>query len=185
MKSLLFAWQSSLPRPLLAAILLFPSVALAQTRPDTPAAAAGRQAKAAAKTLAARGDLAAAEQALAALSRAPATGARHRFETALRLTQLAGTLSRTGDITGARAAASRALQLLVAALPLTADPMFKADLQRQIGFINERFLGDEAAAKAAYRSAAQLAPDNPALKEKLRFIEQAEAIQSRRQTGGG
>lgn len=167
---------------LLSSLTLAAQVGREET--PSPALAVYRQTKANARTLAARGDLAAAEQALEALGKAPAGSAARRFETALRLTQLADNLSRAGNISGARATASRALHQLTAALPLAGDPALRASLQRQIGFLNERYLGDEAAANAAYRTAAQLAPDEPALKEKLRFIEQTEAIRTRRQADG-
>jgi len=47
----------------------------------------------------------------------------------------------------------------------------------------ERYLGDPEAAKAAYRAAAELAPENESVREKVERLEHAEA-ETRAKAGG-
>lgn len=143
--------------------------------------ASHRAAHAQAKAAAAHGDFAAAARALDDSSSAPAGSAARSFETAQRLTLLADNLARAGNGAGAQAAASTALQYLADAARRTSDPDLKAAIQGQAGFLHERYLGDLASAKAAYRAAVQLAPTNPAAAEKLEKLD-AVSAESRRKT---
>lgn len=166
---------------LLAIVLLCGGgvAAPAQLPPRDPAKvqaqAVRRQAADAARDLAARGDLAGAEQALRAVNYIQANTAAGHFETAQRLTQLAATLSRAGNAAGARAAALRALAVLEQADRLPRDTHLQAGIRRQIAFLQERYLGNPAAAKAAHRAAAALVPDHPSAREKVQQLDQAEA----------
>jgi hypothetical protein len=128
-----------------------------------------------AKAHATNGNFAAAAQMLDALSTAPAGSADRLFETAQRLTTLASTMSREGNATGAQWAAAAALQYLTEANRRTNDPDIKANLQALAGLLQERYLGDLESAKAAYRAAGQLAPDNESVREKVERLEHADA----------
>jgi len=139
------------------------------------ALASQRSAHTAAKSAAARGDFAAAAQALEAQSTAPMGSAARLFETSQRLSLLASDLSRAGNGAGAQAAASTALQYLAEAARRTNDADLKAAIQSQAGFLYERYLGDVASAKTAYRAAANLAPGNASAREKADRFEKTDA----------
>jgi hypothetical protein len=129
----------------------------------------------AAKGYAVSGNFAAAAQMLDALGAAPGGSADRLFETAQRLTTLASTLSRDGNASAAQQAAAAALQYLAEANRRTNDADIKANLQALAGFLHERYLGDLETAKAAYQAAAQLAPENESVREKVERIEHTEA----------
>lgn len=174
------------PRGLIAAACLLSLTAVvshAQPPGRTAAQAQSlvrhRAAQEQAKSSAARGDFASAARTLDDLSAAPAGSAERSFETAQRLTLLAGNLARAGNGAGAQTAASTALQYLADAARRTNDPDLKAAIQGQAGFLHERYLGDLASAKAAYRAAAQLTPTNAAALEKAEKFEAVDA-ESRR-----
>jgi hypothetical protein len=179
---------SRFPRALrLAFVCLLPAstvTAFAQAERSSERAqalASQRSAHTAAKSAAARGDFAAAAQALDSQSTAPLGSAERLFETSQRLTLLASDLSRAGNGAGAQAAASTALQYLAEAVRRTNDSDLKAALQSQAGFLYERYLGDVPSAKAAYRAAAQLAPNNRAAQEKAERFEKADVNARARQ----
>lgn len=168
-------------RPNVVALCLFPGIAsLVEAQPKTEGAeaqalAAHRRANADAKVLAASGDIAGAARILDNLSTAPASSANRYTEIAQRLTLLANALARSGNALAARKTAIEASKFFAAADRQTTDPDAKAAIQSQIGFLQERFLGDPESAKAAYRSAARLAPRNASTREKSEAAEQAEA----------
>lgn len=151
-----------------------------RTAAQEQALASHRTAHELAKTAAARGDFAAAARTLDDASSAPAGSAARSFETAQRLTLLAGNLARAGNGAGAQAAASTALRYLADAARRTDDPDLKAAIQGQAGFLHERYLGDLSSAKAAYRAAAQLAPANASAVEKAEKFEAAAAESHRK-----
>jgi hypothetical protein len=72
-------------------------------------------------------------------------------------------------------AVATALQYLAEANRRTNDPDIKANLQALTGFLQERYLGDPESAKAAYRAAAQLAPGNESVREKVERLEHTQA----------
>lgn len=156
------------------------SIGHAQTPDRQARKTAHRQAVAEAKDLAARGNLDAAEQALGAVNPAPRDSALWHFDLAQRLTLLAGNLARSGQTAEARATAQRALRSLEKADALASEPNLRAGIRQQTGFIQERYVGDLAAAKTAYRAAAQIAPNDRALKERLKRIDDTEANAARR-----
>jgi hypothetical protein len=171
---------------LIAAVCLFSIPAVVgraqgprRTGAEERSLAIQRTAHALAKASATRGDLASAAKTLDDASSAPAGSAARSFETAQRLTLLAGDLSRAGNGAGAQAAASIALQYLADAARRTNDSDLKAAIQGQAGFLHERYLGDLASAKAAYRAAAQLAPKDASVLEKAAKLEAVDA-ESRR-----
>lgn len=134
-----------------------------------------RQAAETAKLQALSGNVAEAEKALDQLSNAAKNSAARQLATAQRLTELANTLMRAGEPRAAQSAASRALAILVAAEALPANVSLQSAIQSQKGILQERFLGDEAAALTAFQSAAELEPDNAAAKEKLKRVKDAES----------
>jgi|GEM_PF-4935330 len=167
----------------LSLLLTSSAFAAAQTPADQKAQhlAVHRQVKSDALALAKNGNVPAAEEALHALNVAQPGSASWHLETAQRLVQLAGDLSRSGRAPLARTAAARALDALTTADRLPGSgAMLKAAIQQQRGFIYERYLGDVENAKASYRAAALLLPQNASAQAKLKQFEETDAATRRK-----
>lgn len=182
------SWLSASPRATFlrvvsCVVLIVSAVAPLSLRAQQSSSPEGRKARAAAhgkivsdaKALALQGDLDGAETALASLSSARAQTDQWHFERALHLTQLATNLARGGDLASAHLAASRALRALEDADRLATDPLLRAGIYQQTGYLQDRFMGDKAAAQTAYRASAQTSPDSKSAKERLQRFEAAEA----------
>lgn len=118
-----------------------------------------------AKALAKTKNLTSVEAKLAAISHAKPNTAAWHIELSHRLIQVADQLARDGDTSSVVALANSAIQHLTQADTLTSDVRTRSAAKAQIGFIQERFLGNSAGAIASYQAAAQLAPKSTAAKE--------------------
>lgn len=149
---------------------------------DAQKLASQRAAFAEAKEAAKAGSVAGAEQALLRLNKnKPATRSWH-VETAQRFIHLATDSARDGHSDAVPALAARALQHLAEAERFSREDRQRAPIKSLAGFIHERLLGDNEAAKASYRTAAALDPQNVPAREHLARLEapekRAEALKS-------
>ncbi len=169
------------------------SVAFAQTsssgssEPITPAQRQEkyRVAIANARTLAVTNNVEAAEQEIVAASQRPPNSAGWHMETAQRLLQVAEAVARAAKPAGTPALASRAVFHLTQAEQLSRDPRAKAAARSLIGFVQERYLADRAAALASHRAASQLAPKSARARETVERLERTDETLRARVPGGG
>lgn len=120
-------------------------------------------------------DAATAEQLLVRVNRAPVGTAAWHVETAQRLMQMAYDVPRQGRTTIGPEITARALRHLADAEPIARDAQERASVFALAGLIQERFVGDHAAAIASYRAAAQLNPEHPRARASADRLEQARA----------
>lgn len=147
--------------PLIAAALIMVARAADGIPATSVQLAAERLAVENARTAARHDDAVTAEQLLTSINRAQPDTSWWHLETAQRLIQLAHDVPREGPRGNAiPLIVSSALQHLTAAENLTADTRHKASIKSFAGLIQERFLGNHAAALASYQAAANLAGDN-------------------------
>lgn len=160
-------------------LLLAPFLASAQL-PATPVTGtvgkSDAQARTEAKNLAKTGQLAAAEEVLAAQSKFQRGSDHWHYSTGQLLVRLAGDLSREGKGTESRSLATQALQRFEQAAAATRDNRAKASFKSAAGYVNERYLGDTAAAIASYRAATEANPNDKAAKENLTRLESSYAL---------
>jgi hypothetical protein len=148
--------------PLFISVLFITaSIAFAAGTSDTAAQlAAERLAVENARTAAQQNDPATAELLLASVNRSQPNTTWWHVETAQRLIQLAHGV-RASRTSALPVLVTRALEHLVQAEALTADPRQKATARSLAGLVYERFRGDHAAALTSYRAAVQLDPASP------------------------
>jgi len=118
-----------------------------------------------ARLAAKRGDAVAAEQFLISTNRAQPNSSWWHIETSQRLIQLAYDVPREGRSTAILSLVTSALQHLSTADSMTTDRRHKASIKALIGRIQERYLGDHAAALATFQAASELAPENPQVRQ--------------------
>lgn len=167
-------------RFLLVAVAM--ATARADSIPATPAqVAAERLAVQNARAAAQRNDAFTAEQLLTAVNRAQANTSWWHLETAQRLIQLAHDVPREGPRgTALPAIVNSALQHLTTAESLTTEARHKSSIKSFVGLIQERFLGDHAAALASYQAAANLAADNSIAARNVARLQRLTATQAAR-----
>jgi len=108
------------------------------------------------------------------------------LETAQKLVQLAEEMSRGSRPAVAASLARNALQHAGRATQLAQTPETALGAKMLAGFINERFLADRAGALAAFRDAAQLAPNSVAAREAHdRAKKTDDAFREKLNQGGG
>lgn len=160
-----------------ANVVTLPSAAdLAKASPL--GAQASRAAIDSAKTLAKSNDLGAAEQALTKVSAFQANTPDWHVETTQKLVAVAHELSRDGATSPATitALANKSLQHLSQVETGSTDSRVKANAKAMAGFIQQRYVGDPAAALASYRAALALSPNDKSIKENLDRLEKSDAI---------
>lgn len=159
--------------------LLFSASAWAQA-PATPVPGAVRktdaQARTEAKTLAKTGQLAAAEEVLAAQSKFQRGTEQWHFSTGQALTRVAADLSREGKGAESRTLATQAIQRFEQAASAARDNRARATFKVAAGQVQERFIGDAPAAIASYRAAVAANPDDKGAKEHLNRLENSYAL---------
>ena len=138
-----------------------------------------------AKTLAKGNNVAGAEQALTALNKTKPNTAAWHIETAQRLMNTAEQLAREAKPAAIPALAASALQHLTQADSLAKDARTRASAKSLAGYIQERYLGNRAAALTAYQSAAQLAPASVKAKESVARLQQTDDNLKAKLPGGG
>lgn len=132
---------------------------------------AERNALSDARTLAKANNTAAAEQALVALNRGKAGTSGYHRESASRLLQLAGDLSREAALTPSRTFIARAQEHLAEAIRLARKPEELAFAHMTLGSLHERYRGDLTAAIASYQAALQAMPKSAAAQEAVQRLQ--------------
>lgn len=105
------------------------------------------------------------------------------FEMAQRLIHLAHDVPREGRSNVISTIVARALQHLATAETLTNDPRQKASIKAFTGRIQERFVGNHAAAIASYRAAVAFSPEHAQAKaaaDRLQRVEDKLAAKARK-----
>lgn len=97
------------------------------------------------------------------------------FESSQKLVGLAGAVARDGKGSTTTALVQTALSHLDQAATLATNNRDKAKAKAGTAFIQERFVGDPAAALTNYKAALALDPEDAALKEKVSLLERADA----------
>lgn len=131
-----------------------------------------------AKALAKGNDIVAAEQALTKVSSFQANTPDWHVETTQKLVAVAHELSREGATSPATitALANKSLQHLSQVETTATDARVKANAKAMAGFIQQRYVGDPAAAITSYRAALALSPNDKSIKENLERLEKSDAI---------
>lgn len=109
--------------------------------------------------------LAAVEDLLTALNESKPNTAEWRMETAQRFVHLAEQLAREGRPENVARLVHRALQHLQVADNPSQNAATRASAKALAGFIQERYLADDTAARSSYQAAAALDPGNKQAKE--------------------
>lgn len=142
---------------------------------------AERTALGTARTLAKANNTAAAEQALVALNRAKAGTSGYHRESASRLLQLAGDLSREAALTPSRTFVARAQEHLTEAIRLARKPEELSIAHMTLGYLHERYRGDLTAALASYQAALRAMPKSTAAQEAVQRLQLTVKGQENRQ----
>lgn len=127
-----------------------------------------------ATSLAVGGNLAGAEAALSEIVVSRPGTTRWRLETAQQLAAVAGASAELGRTIEPKTLAKRALDHLEHVQRDTSEPRLQAAAFALAGNIQERYLGDLAAAQASYRLAIERNPGDRQSAEKLRRLEAAQ-----------
>ena len=168
-----------LPRAVRLCAVVFVSALCAQAQPATTQGAVtviGDQARADLRNLALSGQLAAAEKAIGDRSGFERNSEHWHLDTGRELVRLAADVGKTGKSAVAGNVARSALQHLEQAATLAKNDRTKASAKATAGYVNERYLGNTAAAIASYQAAVQLNPSDPAAKEHLDRLQNSYAI---------
>lgn len=129
-------------------------------------------------------ELASVENLLTALNESKPNSPEWRMESAQRLVHLAEQMAREGRPQGIPKLVARALQHLQVADTPAHPAATRASAKALAGFIQERYLADDTAARASYQAAAQLDPDNKSAKETAERLKQKDENEKARPPRG-